>query len=244
MSVSSDQMTPVEIHWQSVVGTAFRLLTFQASKAELLNLTSKHLYLGLLSTWLVGIGRYWDNPRVSLLQHLGIGSLLYIVFLSFLLWLIIWSLRPKHWSYFRVLTFVSLVSPPAILYAIPVQYFFSLETANYINVIFLAIVATWRVALLVFFLRRAGELDWFSVVIGTLLPIELIIVTLTLLNLERVVFDFMRGIIDPSPNDGAYILLIWLTYISLTIFFPIVLCYVMLAVGKLLSVRRTLRRAP
>lgn len=244
MNVPPDQTTPIPADWRSVIGTTFRLLTFKASKAELLHLSSKHLYLGLLSTWIVGIGRYWDNPRVSLLQHLGIGSLIYIVVLSFLLGLIIRPLRPKHWSYFRILTFVSLVSAPAILYAIPVEYFFSLETANNVNVIFLAIVATWRVALLVFFLRRAGELDWFSVVIATFLPIELIIVTLTLLNLERVVFDFMRGIIDPSPNDEAYVVLIWLTYISLSIFLPIVLCYIILAVSKLLTARRTLRRAP
>src|SRR5215813_7250088 len=134
--------------WRDVVGTTWRLLTFRATSTELVSLNRGHLFFGLLCTWIVGIGRYWDNPRVPILQRLGIGSVIYVFLLSLLLWLVLWPLRPKHCSYFRVLTFVTLVSPPAILYAIPVEHFFSIDTSNTINAWFLAIVATWRVALL------------------------------------------------------------------------------------------------
>ena len=53
-------------------------------------------------------------------------------------WLVIWPLRPKEWSYKKVLTFVSLTSAPAILYAIPVERFLSLPTARSVNAWFLS----------------------------------------------------------------------------------------------------------
>src|SRR3712207_7552248 len=48
---------------------------------------SSDLAFGLACTWLVGVGRYWDNPRASLLQHLGVGSVVYVFALALLLWL-------------------------------------------------------------------------------------------------------------------------------------------------------------
>jgi hypothetical protein len=217
---------------RSVVSTTARLLTFRATREELVCLNKSHLIFGLLCTWIVGVGRYWDNPRVGLPQYLGIGSVIYIFVLALLLWLVIWPLRPREWTYFRVLTFISLVSPPAILYAIPVQFFFSLNTANEVNGIFLAVVAIWRVALLFFFLARVAELDLFSRLVGTMLPLSLIVVVLTLLNLERVVFNFMGGFVHRSPNDDAYIVLVWLTYISVLIFIPLLLCYLAVVVHR------------
>ena len=127
--------------WLEIVKSDVRLLTFRISQAELIQLNWQHLVFGLLCTWVVGIGRHWDNPRVTFWQHLGVGSVAYIFVLSLFLWLIIWPLRPHYWSYFRVLTFVSLVAPPAILYAIPVEKFVSLGWANSINAMFLGIVA-------------------------------------------------------------------------------------------------------
>ena len=139
-----------------MVRTAWRLISFRLSHTELVQVGWKHLAFGLGCTWFVGVGRYWDNPRVSILQHLGVGSVAYIFVLALFLWLMVWPLRPRHLSYFRVLTFISLVSPPAILYAIPIEHFYSVDTANTINLLFLGVVAAWRVALLVFFLRRLG----------------------------------------------------------------------------------------
>jgi hypothetical protein len=122
------------------------------------------------------------------LNDLGIGSVIYIFLLSSFLWLFIKPLKPQNWSYINLLTFISLVSPPALLYAIPVERWFSFETATKLNVWFLAIVAGWRVALLIFYLNRYGELDFGAVFVGTFLPLIVIVVTLTLLNLEGVVF--------------------------------------------------------
>ena len=217
--------------WRSVLSATVRLILFRISQVELTRLNWQHLGAGLMCTWLVGMGRYWDNPRVGLLQHLGTGSLVYIFILSLFLWLLIWPLRPRHWSYFRVLTFVSLVSPPAVLYAIPVEKFVGLDTANAINAWFLAIVATWRVALLVFFLRRLAELNWFSVITATLLPLTLIVVVLVQLNLEKVVMSMMSGMgSSPSPNDAAYVVLAVLSLLAYLLFLPLVICYLVLVV--------------
>lgn len=162
--------------WINVLTLDWRLLTFRASRDELLGTTSKHLIFGLVCAWIVGIGRYWDNSRVGILQHLGVGSVIYVFVLSLFLWLIIWPLRPQNWSYRSIVTFISLVSPPAILYAIPVQNFYPLRTADAINSWFLFIVAVWRVALLIFYLRRVGQLDVPSIIVGTFLPLTFIVV--------------------------------------------------------------------
>lgn len=227
----ADKTSSPPATWLSVGATTIRLLTFRAPREELINFTGKHLAVGLLCTWIVGMGRYWDNPRVHLLQHLGLGSVAYVFILSLFLWLIIWPLQPKSWSYFRVLVFVSLVSPPAILYALPVEKFYSLDTANNLNVLFLAIVATWRVALLVFFLRRLGELGVFTIIIGSLVPLTLIVFTLTVLNLEKAVFDFMGGVREGTASDASYGILFLLSFFSFVLFLPLLICYIALAVS-------------
>jgi hypothetical protein len=231
-------MTESTDSWKSVLRTTIRLLTFRSTREELSSFSYKHLALGLVCAWLVGIGRYWDNPRVSLLQHLGVGSVIYVFALALLLYLIGLPLRPKDWTYFRVCTFVALVSPPAVLYAIPVERVFDLDTANSINVWFLGIVAAWRVALLVFYLRRSGALEWPTVITVTLLPLTLIVVTLTMLNLEKVVFDFMGGMRDTSGNDEAYGVLFLLSMLSVLLFIPTLLMYTFLAVSGIMERRR------
>ena len=210
----------------SVLTTAIRLLTFRASREELVGLGSPHLTFGLLATWLVGIGRWWDDPEAHLLQHLGLGSVAYVFVLAFVLWLLTKPLGPQNWSYRSVLTFVTLTSPPAILYAIPVERFLDLATARLINVWFLAFVALWRVALLVFYLRRSARLPWYSVVVATLLPITIVVTALTALNLERAVFDVMGGLREEgTAGDGAYGVLIGLTLLSTIMVGPLLLAY-------------------
>ena len=221
--------------WRGAIQTITRLLCFRATQNELATVGWRHLALGLLCTWLVGMGRYWDNPRVGLLQHLGVGSIVYVFVLSSFLWLMIWPLRPRNWIYFQVLTFISMVSPPAALYAIPVEKAFSLNTANEINVWLLAIVAAWRVALLIFFLRRVGQLGGFSTAIATLLPLSLIVVALAMLNLDQVVFDMMGGGGKRSANDGAYGVLFLLSMLSFLLFIPLLLCYLGLVIDRILA---------
>jgi hypothetical protein len=87
-----------------------------------------YLGFGLFFTWLCGIGRYWDNPRAEIWQYLGLGSVVYIFVLAFIVWILIKPLGPRNWSYKNILLFISLTSPPAILYAIPVERFTDLDS--------------------------------------------------------------------------------------------------------------------
>jgi hypothetical protein len=223
--MSTQPATSAPVSWREILGTTVRLLTFRAKNAELSSLTNKHLIFGLFCTWIVGIGRYWDHPRAGFLQHLGIGSVVYIFALSLLLFLIVWPLRPKNWTYRRVLTFVSLVSPPAILYAIPVERVFSFSTANRINFWFLAVVALWRVALLIYFLRVSARLNIFSLILATLLPLTLIVNALTALNLEKAVFALMGGVQERTSNDESFAALWILSMLSIVLFIPLLLLY-------------------
>jgi hypothetical protein len=174
----------------------------------------------LVVTWLAGIGRYWDHPSAEYWQYLGLGSIVYIFCLSLLLYLIVWPLRPSDWTYRGVLIFVGLTSLPALLYAIPVERIVDLKTAQSMNAWFLGVVAVWRVALLIRHLIASAKLNWFIVVTVSVLLLSGIVVTLTVLNLEHVVFDLMAGIReeDASPNDAAYLVVFGLAFISLWAF--------------------------
>ena len=212
---------------RDLLTTQLRVLTFRISREELLKLNRRHLAWGLAWTWIVGIGRWWDDPGARLLQHLGLGSVIYIFVLSLMLWALIWPLHPRDWSYFRVLTFVSLCSPPAILYAIPVERWHGVSIAAQLNVWFLLVVAAWRVALLAFFIRRLGRLRAWHTFVATALPIMGVIVVLTFLNLERAAFEIMGGIREPKAVDDAYTILVGLTFLSFYGAFVIVPAYLL-----------------
>lgn len=211
-----------------IVRTIGRLLTFRLSEGQFDGLSNRHLIAGLICTWIVGIGRWWDDPGANVFQHLGIGSVVYVFVLAGILWLVAWPLKPKRRSYNHVLTFVSLTSPPAFLYAIPVERFTELSTARTINVWFLGTVALWRVALLLFYFTRTARLSIFAAVSASLLPIMAIVVTLTVLNLERAVFDIMDGLRESgTESDEAYSVLALLSLLSVFLFTPVLVCYIL-----------------
>lgn len=208
-----------------VTNYIFKLLTFKLTREEMLNFNSIHLIAGIIGTWIVGMGRYWDDPKASLLQHLGMGSVIYIFALAAFIWLILLPFKIEKWSYKTVLTFIALTSFPAIFYAIPVERFFSIATANTMNVWFLAIVALWRLCLLYYFLKHFTQLSLGNIMTVTLMPICLIISTLTALNLHKVVFDIMGGYREPTAHDGAYGVLMFLTVISVILTIPLLIAY-------------------
>lgn len=200
--------------------TQFAFLAFRPARISVTRDFWSWFVFVLLATWLVGIGRYWDHPSADSWQYLGLGSVAYIFCLSTLLFLVVWPMRPSNWMFRGVLIFVGLTSLPAALYAIPVERFVDLKMAQSINAWFLGIVALWRVALLFRFLITHAKLHWFIVIIVATLMLSGIVVALTLLNLEHVVFDIMAGIREEnaSPNDTAYLVVILLASFSLYAF--------------------------
>ena len=200
----------------SSISTCVRLLTFRISREELLALDLRHLAFGFACTWVVGMGRWWDDPEAGVLQRLGVGSLSYVFVLAGIIWLVALPLRPLGWGYRRVLTFVCLTSPPAILYAVPVERFMALEAADQWNFRALAVVAAWRVALLLFFLMRLGRLTFIESFVAGTLPLAGIVSALVALNLHRVVFNIMGGVRDheKTAHDAAYGFLFMLQVLS------------------------------
>lgn len=207
----------------------FGLLTFRLGRDGFDRFGRYHLILGLFFTWLVGMGRWWDDPGANILQHLGIGSLIYVFVLSFVLLIVVSPLATREWSYRHILTLVTMTSPPAMLYAIPVERFMSLAAARDINVWFLGVVAIWRVAMLFYYLRIHAGLRYYAIAVAGLLPITAIITTLTFLNLERAVFDIMGGLRETgTANDSAYSVLAVLTMLSILLFLPLLGAYFVL----------------
>ncbi|WP_218048844.1 hypothetical protein, partial [Curvivirga aplysinae] len=137
---------------------------------------------------------------------------------------------PKNWSFSNVLIFVGMATPMAILYAIPVERFMELKTAQSINFWFLLIVAIWRVALLFNFLKSLAGLSYSKTIIVSCLLLSSIMSILTALNLEHAVFNIMAGNAEKTSNDSAYAVLITLTFLSLialplSLIFYLNLCY-------------------
>jgi hypothetical protein len=142
---------------KTILADEIGLLTFRRVSPAIQSHWQAYLAFGLFFTWLAGIGRYWDNPRADLWQHLGSARSPTSSSWRSILWLLLAPLRPKSWSYRNVLLFVTLTAPPAVLYAVPVETFLSAGAAAQANAWFLAAVATWRVGLLGVFLRRVAR---------------------------------------------------------------------------------------
>lgn len=227
------------LYLRDLATTNLRLLSFRLSREEFAAFSPAHLAWGLFWTWIAGIGRYWDDPGASVLQHTGLGSVIYALILAWLLWLVAIPLRTQNWSYRHVLTFVSLTAPPAVLYAIPVERWMTLAEAQSANVWFLAIVAGWRLSLLFFYFGRHARLSLFARSVATFLPMTAVVTALTVLNLERAVFDVMGGLRrDETSHDAAYRVLITLTFFSAILFLPLFLSYGYLVWRNRRNVRR------
>ncbi|KZK87394.1 hypothetical protein PsAD13_00667 [Pseudovibrio sp. Ad13] len=201
--------------FSAILKDQINFLLFRPIKPPLGRSYSAYLAWGLLVTWLVGIGRYWDHPSAELWQYAGLGSVLYIYVLAGLVWAIAQPLKPKNFSYKNILLFISLTSLPAALYSIPVERFMSLGNAKVANMLFLAVVASWRVALLAVFLQRVAKLSGRAVFVATVLPLTLIVTALVALNLEHAVFEVMGGLRDETSNDAAYFIMIAISTLSI-----------------------------
>ena len=202
-----------------------RLTTFRLTREEFVQFNLHYLAVGLICTLLVGIGRTLHNSRVEWWQHLGLGSVAYIFVLSALLWLLLLPLRIPKLSYRHILTFVSLTSPTGLIYAVPVESLLSFDSATSARFWFLGVVATWRVALWAFYLKRFCQLPGFSVFIVCVLPLCFIVALLTYLNLDKVVFNIMGGG-TPTTDSGAYFFLFIITGLSVYAFIPLAVAYI------------------
>ncbi|MCB9916678.1 MAG: hypothetical protein H6828_16260, partial [Planctomycetes bacterium] len=128
--------------------TIWRLLSFRLTPAEFAELGRAHLAVGLALAWAVGYGRWWDRPdQVAPLLRSGLVSVFLALGLGVVLGGFLTALRPPRGGLVQVCAFVALTAPPAAVYALPLERWLDLEVARALNVASLAVVATWRVAL-------------------------------------------------------------------------------------------------
>jgi hypothetical protein len=214
-----------------ILATAASFLCFRPVVPDLKRLRFGYIATGLVFAWLAGVGRHLEDDRAELWQRLGLGSVAYVVAMALFLWLVLWPLRPKNWSFTTVLVFVGMTAPPAWLYAIPVKHLYSFATASTWRELSLLIVSIWRVSLLAVFLKRAAGLRGGEIAIAVLVPLAVIVVVLTELNLDHIVLHWMMGRTydyERSFNDAAYGITILLAFPAM-MFSPILLiAYVLL----------------
>ena len=227
--MANDKLAPSLIE---ILATTLRVLTFRATCDEMSNFHWRHLALGLLCTWLAGIGRSWDDDTASLLRMSGIGSVAYVFGLSLLLWLVVMPLCEGHTDYRRVLTFVCLTSPLGVLYAIPVERFMSRADALQMNVAFLTIVAVWRVALLAFYWKRGVALTWVETFTSTLLPLTIIVAPLAVMRSAARIMEAMGGLRDKGDLDPTSAVLDSLGALAIYRVVPLLIWHIALATQK------------
>jgi hypothetical protein len=218
-------------HWLArYVRTNLRFLAFQNAPIAAED-RGRFIKAALVCTWIAGIGRYWDHPEAFWWQYAGLGSVAYVFVLAALLWLVGLPLAPRSWSYRNVLLFVAMTSPLAWLYAVPVERFMELQSAARANVWFLAVVAVWRVALLLRHVAITSALGWFTGVVAALLPLSGVVFALAILNLEHATFDLMSStfVHATTSNDMAYEIVTNLAILS-TLAFPILLVTYVVAI--------------
>ena len=91
--------------------------------------------------------------------------------------------------------------------------------------------------------RCRARLTWPRTIVGCLLPLCAIVTTLFSLNLERAVFNIMGGFRQPTANDGAYLVLFLLTYLSVYALLPLLAHYLALVVRERREAWRARRAA-
>ncbi|MEO1235827.1 MAG: hypothetical protein AAFX76_03455 [Planctomycetota bacterium] len=226
--------------WRSWWRIWLRVLTLRFDADDLAALGGLHLTLGVLAVWAVGVGRYWDSPRAETLQRFGVGSLIYVPVLALALWFVATALRPARGGYPKLLTFLTLTAPPAAVYAIPIERWVSLPTAQSLNAWALGVVAVWRVAMYGRYLHVWNRLPIGAAAVALLLPITAVVFALALLNLEHVVFNIMGGLgqEEPSAADSRYTVVVILAFLSLYAAPLLVIAWLALAVVRAKEQRR------
>lgn len=217
MSLSQGFLEAARMQW--------RFVTFRMKDDEFDEFTWKNLLLGLSITWIVGIGRNWDLAGAPLFASLGLPSLAYVFVLSAVLFIFAAPLSYVKRSYFHILTGVTMTAVPGLLYAIPVEKFMTMTQAQATNFWFLAIVATWRVALSIFFFIKSCQMTGGQAAATLLTPVTLILFGLQAFGRAGDIARIMGGIRNPSAQDDVTRVLFFLTLLAIPGFFFGLLVY-------------------
>lgn len=210
--------------------TIFRILTFRATREELQENVAALLVTALVITWIVGIGRWWDDPRdLPLFARMGIGSVLYVFGMAAILWVTFAPLVSERLGTHHFVAFVASTSLPGLVYAVPVERWTDMDTAATYNVFALLFVSVYRVSLLVWFCRRISKLNWIESMVTTFLPISVIAFVLTALGHAASVMDIMGGLRDRMSKSDMEMIVGLIGCLSIVVGPVLIVIYIAMA---------------
>jgi hypothetical protein len=218
----------------TVLTDFWRFLWFKPLKGDVARHWRVYLTVGLGITWLVGVGRTWDNPFAPLWLRSGLPSVAYAIALAGFIWVVVAALRPGRWTYRNVLLMTTMTAAPGLIYAIPVEKFLDDGAARATNFVFLAVVAIWRMALYFYFLLGAAKLPRLAATVAALLPPTLILALVSAYGVLEIVVGNMSGAELP-PGQSI---------IASVLFFLSAACWLALPVLLLAWVMLSIRRWP
>ena len=195
----------------TVIADFLRFAFFRRIKGNVADNWIAYLAVGLAITWLVGFGRTWDFDAAPLWLRTGLPSIGYVFVLAAIIWAVVLGLRPARWSYKSVLLMVTMTAAPGVIYAAPVERILAADTARGVNMLFLLVVATWRMALYYKFLRDVALLPSHATLVAWLLPPTLVVAPLSLFGLLGAIARDMGGVretVDPGEISGGAIMFI------------------------------------
>lgn len=188
------------MNWREDIQIWVRFLTFRSREEDFFEARWSLLILAILGTWIVGIGRWVTDRDALAIQRTGIGSIAYIVALSTALYVMLWFVSNRKTRYLDMLVVVGMTSPPALVYAIPVERWFTPEVSAGLHAAALAFVSIYRVSLLIFYLVRSRRYDISGAVFGFLLLLSCILLWLFLSGKTGITFTGMGGIERADPE--------------------------------------------
>lgn len=222
-------MLRIKTAYQSII----RILTFRARIGDIEDDLVPLLLVGILLTWVVGIGRWWDDPReIPPLARMGLGSVAYVFVLSGLLWLISYPLARERVSYLDFAAFIAATSLPGIVYALPIEAISPNSTASAYNITALIFVSAYRVSLLIWFLSKILKMSVFRAIVTTFFPISLITGVISLADLGDQIINMMGGFRNNVPQSAAREVVLAIGYISFVLAPLLLIIYVAMIIGE------------
>lgn len=165
-----------------------------------------HLFLGVAVTWLVGVGRWYDDPMADPVRLTGVGSIVYVLFLGTFIYLVARPLASADSplrNAGKVIIAVMLTAAPAALYAFPIERFGDPDLHLNYNTAALFVVSTWRVMMFYSILRQGGEMDKKQTWAVMLVVISVILGVLGFFGVLGAVANSMGGFRDAAEERGA-----------------------------------------
>jgi len=160
------------------------------------------LVVGLVLVFTAGVARNYDHLIFTIEAEWFIGPIIASLIscsIVFLMMPRVWKNRKSKFSFLSFLSVYWMTAPCAWIYAIPVEYYVDILTATVWNIYFLAIVAAWRVALMIRCLCILTDMRLIWAFLSIMIPAALVAWLGCLLKGMSLI-QIMGGVRSPSQE--------------------------------------------